>query len=417
MKIIILGAGVIGVTTAYYLNKLGHDVTVIERNEKCASECSFANGGQLSYSHAEPWATPASLRKIPKWLLDKNSPLVFHPSLDPFMWKWALKFLGRCTNKHKEEATIHTLRLALHSKNCLAELLSDTLLDFSYLEKGTLHTFRNAESLNANIAQAEFQKKLGCEYQILHSRADCEKIEPALQYAPAEIIGGIYFPMDATGNVHQFSTNLTLFLQSKGVQFIYGQKIQKILLENDKVTDIITDNGKYSADAFVMSLGASSRLLLKDININVPIYPMKGYSISIDIKNHSKTPVIGITDQHNKIVYSKLGNILRVAGTAEFNGYNDSVSKTRIDTMKKMVGELFPESGDIDTVTQWACLRPSTPEGTPIIGKTKYPNLYLNTGHGTLGWTLACGSASIVANIISGLDPQIDLTGLSLAKY
>ncbi len=417
MKVIVLGAGIIGVTTAYYLNKLGYEVTVIERKNVSAAECSFANGGQLSYSHAEPWASPAALRKIPKWLISAHSPLVFRPSADINMWKWALSFLGRCTDKKKEEATEDTLRLALYSRECFADIMKDTGIEFSYLNHGTVHTFRHEEALAANIAQAEFQKQLGCDYEILHTRADCEKKEPALKYSPTKIIGGIFFPLDATGDVNQFSINLTDYLINKGVKFVYGQTVKEIIKDGDRITGIVTDKSRYDADNFVMSLGASSPVLLRKIGINVPIYPMKGYSLSIAIKDMEKTPLAGITDQYNKIVYSRLGNILRVAGTAEFAGYDDSVNKERLATLKKMVYELFPHAGDVENAKEWSCLRPSTPEGTPILGKTGYNNFYLNTGHGTLGWTLSAGSANIVADIISSKEPEIDLKGLTMEKY
>lgn len=417
MKIAILGAGVIGVTTAYYLHKLGYEVTVIERNAESASECSHANGGQLSYSHAEPWATPSALRKLPKWLFAKDSPLVLNPNLDLAMWKWALSFVGHCTDKQKQISTRHTLRLALHSRNCFADVINDTSIKFSYLEKGTVHVFRDEATLAANIAQAEFQKTLGCDYEVLHSRADCEIMEPALKYSPAPIIGGIYFPMDATGDVHTFTENLSKYLIKQGVTFLYKHNVKEMITDGDKITGISTNAGQVNADSYVLSLGAASPLLLRKIGIKVPIYPMKGYSLSIDVKDEEKTPVAGITDQHNKIVYSRLNNVLRVAGTAEFAGYNDIALPSRMATLRRMVMQLFPESGDINGAREWACLRPSTPEGTPIIGKTPYKNLYLNTGHGTLGWTLSCGSASIIASIINENTTQIDLTGLTLGKY
>lgn len=417
MKITILGAGVIGVTTAYYLHKLGYEVTVIERNDVSAAECSFANGGQLSYSHAEPWATPSALRKIPKWLFSKDSPLVFHPSLDMAMWKWAVSFLKHCNDEKKEASTKHTLRLAMHSRECFAGIKGDTDIEFSYLDTGTVHTFRDEKSLAANIEQAEFQSKLGCDYEVLHTRADCEKKEPALKHAPADIIGGLYFPMDATGDVNEFTVNLSKYLKDKSVKFIYGESVKDILTDDNKITGFVTDKNTYKADNFVVSAGAASPLLLRKIGVNVPIYPMKGYSLSINIDDMSKAPIAGITDQYNKIVYTRLKNVLRVAGTAEFAGYDNSVVTSRIATLKKMVKELFPNAGDIESGRQWACLRPSTPEGTPILGKTSYENLYLNTGHGTLGWTLSCGSAKIVADIISGNKAEIDLTGLTLAKY
>lgn len=417
MKIAVLGAGVIGITTAYYLHKLGYEVTVIERNSESASECSHANGGQLSYSHAEPWANPTALRKIPKWLICKDSPLVFAPRLDLPMWRWAISFLMHCNKNTCKNTTTHTLRLALHSRDCFAAAIKDTAIDFSYLEKGTVHVFRNEQALEANIAQAEFQKTMGCDYEVLNSRKDCEAKEPALKYSPANIIGGIYFPMDATGDVHKFTENLSLWLKDRGVTFLYGESVKAIDSNSTEITGFVTDTGVITADKYVIASGAPSPKLLQKIGINVPIYPMKGYSLSIEVKDESKAPISGVTDQYNKIVYSRLGNILRVAGTAEFAGYNDHTVPARLDTLRRMTKQLFPESGDINAASEWACLRPSTPEGTPIIGRTKYNNFYLNIGHGTLGWTLSCGSASILTNIIHNNSDEIDLTGLTLAKY
>lgn len=418
MKVTILGAGVIGVTTAYYLNKLGHDVTVIERNAESAAECSFANGGQLSYSHAEPWATPAALRKIPKWLVSKNSPLVFRPSLDLNMWKWVVSFLGNCQDDIKAESTKHTLRLAMYSRECFGEIIKDTGVEFSYLNTGTVHTFRDEKSLAANISQAEFQKEFGCDYEILSNRQQCEQKEPALKHAPASIIGGLYFPMDASGDINEFTINLSKMLQEKGVKFIYGESVTEILTEGNIITALKTGNGgNYIADKFIVSAGAASPLLLNKIGVMVPIYPMKGYSLSIDIEDADKAPLVCVTDQYNKIVYTRLKKVLRVAGTAEFAGYNSAVHPGRISTLKRMIGELFPKAGRVEVGRQWACLRPSTPKGTPLLGETGYRNLYLNTGHGTLGWTLSCGSAKIVADIVNGSKVDFDLTGLTLVKY
>ncbi|MCE3232888.1 MAG: Glycine/D-amino acid oxidase [Rickettsiaceae bacterium] len=417
MKILVLGSGVIGVTTAYQLAKRGHEVEVVDRGRASASECSFANGGQLSYAHVEPWATPGLLPKIPKWLLDKNSPLVFNIRADYAMWSWAMKFLACCTSAKAYESTINMMRLALYSKQCFAEIEAETNISYSKISKGTLHTFRNQALMDFNIQQADFQKTLGCDFKVLMSRSACEEIEPALKYSQTNIIGGLYFPIDATGDVCEFSINLATIIKEKGVKFHYGTKISNILVDGDKIVGVKTDKGVLTADKYVVCLGAATPLLLKPIGINLPIYPMKGYSISVKITNSDKAPTVGITDQGNKIVFSRLGDVMRVAGTAEFAGYNDSIKASRIATLKKMAKETFPESGDMDHAGEWACLRPSTPDGSPIIGKTKFNNLILNTGHGTLGWTLSCGSAKAAADIVEGKNPEIDLTGLNTAKY
>lgn len=417
MHVIVMGAGVIGVTTAYYLRKKGYKVTVIERNGESAAECSYANGGQLSYCHAEPWASPDILPKIPYWLLHKNSPLVFRPKADINMWLWGIKFLLCCTKKKAHYTTTNMVRLALHSRSCFKQIDNDEKIEYSKKSTGTLHIFKNEKALKHNITQAKFQKTLGCDFNLLSSREECEKIEPALKYSPAKIVGGIHFPMDETGNVNEFTVNLSKLLQQRGVEFKYNTDIKSIIKDGSKITGIETDKGTLTADKYVMAMGAYSPLMLKKIGINVPIYPLKGYSISIKADNNKYAPNISITDQANKIVYSRLGDIVRVAGTAELAGYSDKIKKKRIKTTKKMAKSLFPLCGDIANAEPWACLRPSTPDGAPIIGATKYENLYLNTGHGTLGWTLSCGSANIIANIVAGEKPLIDMTGLTIERF
>lgn len=417
MKVVVLGAGIIGVTTAYQLARRGHEVTIIDKHPASAAECSFANGGQLSYSHVEPWASPSVLPKIPKWLMDKESPLVFHIRPDIKMWAWALKFLASCTGRKAKKSAENMMRLALYSKQVFDETDSELGLQYSQVKKGIIHIFSDRDSLNANIRQAEFQKKLGCDYKVLNSRAEVEELEPAFKNSPVKIIGGILFPMDTTGDVNEFACNLSSYLANRKVKFEYNTTVESIQTANGQVTGVKTDKGIFTADAYVYSLGARSAQFLSPIGINVPIYPLKGYSISIDVTGSEHAPFIGITDQKNKIVYSRLGNIIRVAGTAELIGYDDSITKSRIETLKKMTRELFPDIGKLDVVKEWACLRPSTPDGSPIIGKTKYSNLFLNTGHGTLGWTLSLGSAKVTADIVEGKEPEIDLSGLNLARF
>jgi D-amino-acid dehydrogenase len=414
MKVLVLGAGVIGVTTAYQLMKRGHEVVVIDQAATSASECSFANGGQLSYSHVEPWATPAVLSKIPKWLMKKNSPLVFKLSADPKMWAFALKFLSYCNAKKAQASTKNMMRLALYSKQAFAELDADTNLDYSKISKGTVHFFTDEKLLRANLEQAQLQKKLGCDFEFLHDRAACEEKDPALKYCPSDIVGGIFFPIDETGDVNEFSINLTKYLEKKGVVFQHKTRVEEIFIDGHQISGIQTNKGMFIADSYVVCLGAKTPLILDKIGIETGIYPMKGYSISVKITNSDKAPTVGITDQRNKIVFSRLGNIMRVAGTAEFAGYDDSITQSRIETLKEMAKESFPDAGDIDNATDWACLRPSTPDGSPIIGKSKYNNLFLNTGHGTLGWTLCCGSAKAIADVIDGKQPEISLAGFEV---
>jgi len=417
MKTVVLGAGITGVITAYYLHRSGHDVTVIDRCDKSAAECSFANGGQLSYSHIEPWASPSSLRKIPTWLFKKNSPLVFRPQADINMWIWSLRFLSCCRRSKVEESSRNMMRLSLYSKKCMEQIDSDLKLEYHQANKGIIHTFANRKNLEANLRQAEFQKELGCDFRLLENRKECEEIEPALKYSPTQIVGGIFFPMDASGSANIFAVKMSEYLQNNGVKFEYNTNIEGFTKKNGEIISVKTDKGEFSADSYVVSMGAYSKALLKKISINVPIYPLKGYSVSIKVKDERKAPIGSITNQSDKIVFSRLGDIIRVAGTAEIAGYDNKIRKSRIKTIKKMVKKYLPECGDIDSAEPWACLRPSTPDGSPIIGKTKYNNVYLNTGHGTLGWTLAAGSALAICDIINNNEPEISLAGLNLERF
>lgn len=411
MKVVVLGAGVMGVTTAYFLAKNGHEVTVIDRGDGCARECSFANGGQLSYSHAEPWANPTVIQNLIKWVGKEDAPLVLRLQSDYNFWKWGIKFLLASTQKKSHDTTRKILRLSLYSQKVLHALHQDHPVSFNYTKRGILHIFRNQQSLDREIKQAQFQKEFGCDSNILN-REECMTLEPALRQGNQPLVGGVFFPGDEGGDAHIFTDKLAKICETElGVKFLYNTEITTIVAENDKVTAVHTNKGTYTADSYVMALGASSPLYSKKIGISLPIYPMKGYSISIPVVDEEVCPNVGITDQTYKVVYTRLGDVIRVAGTAEFAGYNYDVSKRRIALILEATKHLFPSlvtEKNSSSVTEWACLRPSTPTGIPLIGKTYYSNLFLNTGHGTLGWTLACGSARIIADIIEGKKPEID---------
>lgn len=416
MKIIVLGSGVLGVTTAYFLSKRGHKVTVIDRQPESARETSFANGGQLSYGHAEPWASPASLKKAIKWLGKKDAPLLFSFRLDYHMWKWTLGFLRNCTNERVRENTKTMLRLGLYSREVLHKMQDQAPLDFHYIQRGILHIFKSQDAFDAAVAQAEFQKGLGAPFESF-SPEECIKKEPALEYLKDSLVGGIYSSIDESADVFAFTQILAGREGGSGVSFSYNTVIRNILTEGGKVIGIETDKGIKKADAYVVSLGSYSPIYLRKIGVKVPIYPMKGYSISVPIGDHKGVPEISITDQAEKVVFSRLGKVFRAAGTAEFAGYDHSIKASRIKMLKDVTRRNFPDCGDIDNAAQWACLRPSTPDGPPILGKCKYDNLFLSTGNGTLGWTQAPGSAKIVADIIEGKEPEIDMTGLTIDRY
>jgi D-amino-acid dehydrogenase len=416
MKVIILGAGVIGVTTAYFLAEQGVEVVVLDREPEPAMECSFANGGQLSYSHMEPWANPAAVKKILSWIGRKDAPLIFRMRADLRQWLWGIEFLKHCTHKQSHETTRNMLRLSLYSKDVLADLNARQSIPFYHQKNGILHIFRTQEELELELKQAEYQTTLGCEYTEL-DRQGCFEKEPALKQSAEPIIGGIHFPQDESGNIYLFTKKLAEICETMGVKFYYNTTVEGLEVEGNRVTGVRYDGGgTITADKVVMALGAYSPVALKKTSVRLPIYPMKGYSVSFYVGHEPDLPRMSLTDQSKKIVYSRLGDIIRVAGTAEFAGYDMSVRTDRVTPIKEAAQALFPQLQGISDahITSWACLRPSTPSGAPILGATAYENLYLNTGHGTLGWTLACGSAKIVTDVIMGKKPEIDLTGLTL---
>ncbi len=416
MKILILGAGVIGVTNAYFLKKSGHDVTVIDRQPESGHECSYANGGQLSYCHAEPWATPKAMRKAIKWIGQKDAPLYFRWRVDPAMWKWGLQFLLNCRKSKVRDTTEAMLRLMLYSRKIMHELQDELNLEFDYLQNGILHVFYDEHLLDCEIRQSDFQVNLGASYKRLTPEQCLEK-EPALKHRADDLVGGVYYPMDESGDIFAFTRGLEEKCQEMGVEFLFDTEISELNRSGDRIISVETSNGSMSADMYVMALGAYSPVYMKQIGIKLPIYPMKGYSISVPIENHEAAPQISITDQNEKIVYTTLGGVLRVAGTAEFAGYDHSVTQYRTELLKEAVKRNFPDCGDVEKATEWACLRPSTPDCPPILGRTQYDNLILNTGHGTLGWSQGAGSARIVADIIDGKYPKISLAGLTLDRF
>ncbi len=414
MKILILGAGISGILSAYFLGRNGHEVTVIDRQPEAARECSFANGGQLSYSHAEPWANPYVFPKLFKWMWRDDAPLVLRFSTDPHMIAWGLRFLWNCRKSAADQNCLTMLRLGLHSREKMQEIVSETKLEFDYQKKGILHVFSKEAEFEHAQKQAEFQHQHGCEETILDWK-ECLELEPSLQHSTKAIYGGILAPGDESGDIYLFTRQLADYCtQNFGTEFIYNTEILSLDKGNNQVNHVATNRGNLRADAYVMSLGAYSPLYLRKLGIRIPIYPMKGYSVTFNANEHS--PTVSITDDALKIVYSRLGDRIRCAGTAEFAGYNTDIRKQRIDPILRGIHTLFPKA-DLSAVEEWACLRPSTPDGPPIVGKTTYENLYLNTGHGTLGWTQSAGTGSLLADIIDNNTPEIPLDGLTIERY
>lgn len=414
MHVVILGAGALGVMSAYYLGREGHTVEVIDRQPEAARETSYANGGQLSYSHAEPWANPYVFPKLFKWMWQEDAPLVLRFSADPHMMNWGLRFLWNCRKSAADQHSLTLLRLGLFSKEKMKEVVAETGIEFHNVQKGIIHVFSSEKGFDHAQKQAEFQKQNGCEEKIL-SWQDCISMEPSLAHSTKTIYGGIHSPIDESGDIFTFTQKLAKYCEEKfGAKFHYDTEILSLNDENEEISHIATNRGNMRGDAYVMSMGSYSYLYLKKIDINVPIYPMKGYSITFPANEF--TPTTSITDDALKIVYSRLGDRIRVAGTAEFAGYNTDIRKVRIAPIVRGVNSLFPKA-DLSKVEEWSCLRPSTPDGPPIVGKTKYKNLFLNTGHGTLGWTQAAGSGQLLVDVMAGRPTQIAMDGLTADRY
>ena len=415
MRICILGAGALGVTSAYELARSGHEVTVVDRQPEPARECSFANGGQLSYAHAEPWANPAVFPKLFKWAFQDDAPLVLRFSTDIHMIRWGLLFLLNCLPSKARANSETMLRLGLYSKQKMTELMAETNVEFHQKNLGTLHIFADQKSFDHAQEQADFQRRFGCE-EIPLTRDGCVALESTLANATKTIVGGMHAPIDGSGDIHLFTKNLaTLCAEKYGVKFLFNTPIRRIHKSGSSVSHVELDGGEFLSgfDAYVMAMGSHSSVYLRQLGLYLPIYPMKGYSISFDSSEHC--PQITLTDDVAKQVYTRLGNRMRVAGTAEFAGYNEEVRQVRIDPLKRGMQQIFPKA-PMDNLTEWACLRPSTPDGPPIIGKTPLGNLFINSGHGTLGWTQAAGSARLLADVINNKPTEIPLSGLDIER-
>ncbi len=412
MNIVILGAGVIGVTTAWYLKKAGHAVTVIDRQPAAGLETSFANGGQISVSHAEPWANPGAPLKVLQWLGREDAPLLFRLRADPCQWAWGLRFLFECLPQRTRQNTLTILKLGLYSRAMLQALRHETGISYDHLEKGILHIHGSERDLEAAHARVALMRDHGFAMSI-KSPAECFDIEPALRESRVGMVGGTYAPEDESGDAHLFTRNLAGLCSREGVEFRYENAVEDISVAGNAANGVALcdPNGRREllrADAIVVALGSYSRFLLARLGINIPVYPVKGYSVSIPLLEPHKAPVVCLTDESAKIAMTRLGNRLRAAGTAELSDYDTTLNEARCQAILDRVRDHFPEAGDYDAASKWAGLRPATPGNVPLIGRTKLRNLYLNTGHGTLGWTLACGSGKALADVISSHPADVE---------
>jgi D-amino-acid dehydrogenase len=409
VKIIVLGAGVIGVTGAWYLAEAGHEVTVVERRREAGMETSFANGGQISAGHAEPWAQPAVLPKVLRWLGREDAPLLFRPRADWAQWEWGVRFALECLPGRFERNCRTLAGLAAYSRDSLRELRGRAGLQYDQLSRGILHFATALPDFEAMARHAEAMRSLGAERQV-KSAAECSALEPALAHSQQPVVGGVFTPEDESGDAHRFTRELARLAAARGVTFQFGMAVEALEEAGGKIVALRTHDGaRISADAYVVSLGSYSPLLLKPLGIRIPVYPLKGYSITLALGpgEAAAAPSVSLTDEAHKIVISRLGSRLRAAGTAELAGYDTSVNEVRCAAIVRRIRQLFPRLGAAPAVDNWAGLRPATPNNVPLIGKTRLANLFLNTGHGTLGWTLACGSARALADLVSGRRPQI----------
>ena len=416
MKVVILGAGVIGTASAYYLAKAGHEVTVLERQPASGLETSFANAGEVSPGYSAPWAGPGIPMKAIKWLMMRHSPLAIHPSFDPQMWRWVTQMLMNCTSKRYEINKGRMLRMAEYSRDVLQQLRSDTGISYDERTQGTLQLFRNQQQLDASATDIAILKRYDVPYESL-DKAACIKVEPALAQVQQKFIGALRLPGDETGDCFKFTQNLAKLAEGLGVKFKYGVSIDRLLTEGDTMTGVMTSEGLVTADSFVLALGSYSPILLRDLGVKIPVYPIKGYSITVPITDAASAPESTIMDETYKVAITRLGDRIRVGGTAEIAGYNLELREPRRATLVHSVTDLFPNGGDVARAEFWTGLRPMTPDGTPIVGPTPFRNLFLNTGHGTLGWTMACGSGRFIADVVSGKRPEISTEGLFMDRY
>ncbi|PAY03759.1 MULTISPECIES: D-amino acid dehydrogenase [Bradyrhizobium] len=416
MKVLVLGSGVIGVTSAYYLARAGHEVTVIDRQPKPALETSFANAGEVSPGYSSPWAGPGVPVKAVKWLLMKHGPLVIRPKLDPVMWLWLLKMLRNCTTARYAVNKARMIPIAEYSRDCLQALRNEIGIRYDERAKGTLQLFRYQQQLDGTGDDIAVLKQYGVPFEVL-DREGCIAAEPALAGVKQKFAGGLRLPHDETGDCHMFTQALALEAEKIGVRFNFNVGIDGLNADASRITGVATSAGVMTADAYVLALGSHSPHLVRPLGISLPVYPVKGYSITVPIKDASGAPESTVMDESYKVAITRLGDRIRVGGTAEISGYSTKLYDARRATLDHSLTDLFPRGGDLAKATFWCGLRPMTPDGPPVIGATRFDNLHLNTGHGTLGWTMACGSGRVLADMLSGKTPEIDTKELSITRY
>lgn len=399
---IVLGSGVVGVSTAYWLARAGHKVLVIDRQQNTGMEASYANGGQIAVSHAEPWATSGAPLKVLRWLLQTDAPLLFRPKADIHQWRWLLSWLWQCTPNHVRRNTAELIRLASYSRSTLQQVRQQHQLDYQHKTRGIVHFYRNKHEFSAAQKTAEFMRQYGC-HRVEISREEALDLEPALRWAARDLVGATYTEQDESGDACLYTRELAEICRGMGVEFALDTHIMELTREGKRVNVRVNGdfgNASITANHIIACLGAWSAPMLRPLGLYLNIYPAKGYSVTVPVEHADCAPLVSLTDDEHKLQYSRLGNELRIAGTAELSGYSRELNARRCDMITEQARKLFPEAGGFDKARFWTGLRPSTPSNLPYIRKTGFDNLWLNTGHGTLGWTLSCGAGKYLADLI-----------------
>ncbi len=416
MRIVIAGAGVIGVTSAWYLAQAGHEVVVIDRQDGPALETSFANAGEISPGYASPWAAPGIPAKAVKWLFMQHAPLILRPQFDMAMLRWLIAMLGNCNARDYAVNKGRMVRLAEYSRDRLVELRGATGIAYDERSQGTLQLFREEKQLAGIEKDIAVLRADGVAFEVL-DRAGCIAAEPGLSGSNQPLAGGLRLPGDETGDCFKFTNALAAMAQAAGVEFRLGEPIRGLVRDGDRIKGVQTDYGIVTGDAYLVALGSFSTRIVAPLGIRLPVYPVKGYSITVPIVDAGRAPVSTLLDESYKVAITRLGDRIRVGGMAEISGFNNDLPQARRATLEYSLGSLFPGAGDVAQASFWSGLRPMTPDSTPVIGPTRYRNLFLNTGHGTLGWTMACGSAQVIADLMSGVTPAIETADLAISRY
>ncbi len=416
MKIIVMGGGLMGVTTAWYLAQAGHEVTVIDRRDGVARETSFANAGLIAPGHSHAWASPRAPMTLLKSLFSRDTALRFRLKADPRMWAWSLRFLANCTAERNRANTLVKVKLCNYSREALIALRRETGIIYDETAKGALYLYRDKEHLQTGLANMGLLNDQGLGLTALDPDG-VATLEPALAHFKRRLAGAIYAPQDESGDAFVFAEKLAELCRTRGVTFLLNSTITGIATDGDRIAGVITESGRRAADGYVLALGSYSPLVARGLSVKLPVYPVKGYSVTIPTAGFDGAPTIGGVDEEYLVAFCRMGDRLRLTATADFAGYDTAYEAKDFALMLRVARELFPNAGAFDQPSHWACLRPMTPDGPPIIGGTRYQNLWINTGQGHMGWTMACGSGRIIADLIDGKKPDIDVSGFSPQRY